>query len=427
MEKTMKSIDKLKWLKFVVLVMGGGTVYKLANLKDAFYVPMQQYFGLTHTQIGVLLSVNSVVATALFVVGGYLSDRFQTRRVIPFGLIGAGLIGVYLSTFPGYSQLLVVFALLAVCADCLFWPALLKAVRNLGDSDEQGRMFGFLEGGRGVVDTLVAFSALGLFVVMGSGPAGFKAAILLYSAIDIAVGVLTFFLLGGVEERAPAARDASQLTGLAGLKVAFRLPQLWWVSLNVFMVYVVYCGLTYFIPYLKYVYGLPVGFVGAYGIINQYGLKIAGGPLGGYLADKKCGGATRYIRFAFLALIPAMLAILLLPGDPGYMIAGMAATLVFSLIVFTMRGVFWAPMEEAGIPKEISGAAFGIACLVGYAPGMFAYMIYGEILDAFPGATGYHYVFALLIAMALVGFGVASVLTRITQANRAVRPATAGV
>ena len=58
---------------------------------------------------------------------------------------------------------------------------LLKAVRNLGDNNEQGRMFGFLEGGRGIVDTLVAFSALGVFVAMGSGEAGLKSAIVFCS------------------------------------------------------------------------------------------------------------------------------------------------------------------------------------------------------------------------------------------------------
>ena len=49
-----------------------------------------------------------------------------------------------------------------------------------------------------------------------------------------------------------------------------------------------------------------------------------------------------------------------------------------------MRGVFWAPMSEVGMPARITGSAFGIGCLIGYAPGMFAYMVYGSILDANP-------------------------------------------
>ncbi|UDU79251.1 MFS transporter [Pseudomonas sp. HN2-3] len=404
----MTSQNKAKWLRFLILILGGGTVYKLANLKDAFYVPMQEFMGLSHTEIGLLLSANAVIATALFVVGGLLADRFETRKLIPLGLIGTGCLGVYLATFPPFSSLLIVFSLLAVCADCLFWPSLLKAIRNLGNDQEQGRLFGLLEGGRGVVDTLVAFAALGVFVAMGSGENGLKSAILFYSVIDLLAGTLTWFLLKG--GNAPSV--AKPKNGLANLMEAIKVPGIWLVSLNVFMVYIVYCGLTYFIPYLKEMYGLPVALVGAYGIINQYFLKILGGPAGGFIADKQFKSTSRYLKWAFLALLPVMAVILLIPKSPGFIYAGMAATLSFALIVFSMRGVFWAPMGEVGIPQHITGSAFGIGCLIGYAPGMFAYVIYGAILDHFPGQQGYTVVFILMSLLALAGFMVSSLLYR---------------
>ncbi|MFC5696598.1 MFS transporter [Pseudomonas sp. GCM10022186] len=411
----MTAQAKAKWLRLLVLVLGGGIIYKLANLKDAFYIPMQEHMGLTHTEIGALLSANAIIATALFVVGGFLADRFTTRKLIPLGLIGTGCLGLYLATFPGYSQLLIVFSLLAVCADCLFWPSLLKAIRNLGDDGEQGRMFGFLEGGRGVVDTAVAFAALGVFVAMGSGAAGLKAAILFYSAIDIGVGLLTFFLLRDSKASGPA----SETIGLAGLMEAVRVPGIWLVSLNVFMVYIVYCGLTYFIPYLKDMYQLPVALVGAYGIINQYFLKVLGGPAGGFMADKGLKSSSRYLKWAFLALLPMMALILSIPTGADFIYAGMAATLSFALIVFTMRGVFWAPMSEVGIPSRITGSAFGIGCLIGYAPGMFAYVIYGSILDQYPGQEGYTYVFSLMSLLAVIGFLVSSLLHRTVRKHAA--------
>lgn len=307
----MTTQNKAKWLRFLILILGGGTIYKLANLKDAFYVPMQQFMGLSHTEIGLLLSANAIIATALFVVGGLLADRYDTRKLIPLGLIGTGSLGLYLATFPPFNNLLIVFSLLAVCADCLFWPSLLKAIRNLGDDQEQGRLFGLLEGGRGVVDTLVAFCALGVFVAMGSGEAGLKSAILFYSVIDILAGTLTWFLLksGGTKTTAKPGN------GLANLFEAIKVPGIWLVSLNVFMVYIVYCGLTYFIPYLKEMYGLPVALVGAYGIINQYFLKILGGPAGGFIADKQFKSTSRYLKWAFLALLPLMGIILLIPKN----------------------------------------------------------------------------------------------------------------
>jgi hypothetical protein len=93
----------------------------------------------------------------------------------------------------------------------------------------------------------------------------------------------------------------------------------------------------------------------------------------------------------------------------------MVATLGFSLVIFTMRGVFWAPMQEVRVPAGISGSAFGIGCLIGYSPGMFAYAGYGAILDHMPGAAGYRLVFGTMLLLSVAGFGVATVLGRMVR------------
>jgi sugar phosphate permease len=412
----VNSSQRRRWLRLLVLVLCSGSIFKLANLKDAFYVPMQQFMQLSNTEIGVLLSVNATVSTLLFVLGGYLADRFPVRGPITLGLLGAGLAGIYMSTLPPFSHLLVIFGFLSFCADCLCWPALLKAIRHSGEGAEQGRLFGFFEGGRGLADTLVASLALGLFVWLGSGEQGFRAAILLFSMIDIAIGALSFLVLREPDDPSgPHVEGQQTLRGRAALRSALTMPAVWLVSLNVFMVYVVYCGLIFFVPYLRDVYGMSVGMVGVYGIVNQYALKILGGPLGGFLADRYFGGATAFLRVAFVLLVPAMLLVLLLPQGPQLVAVGIMATLGFSLVVFSMRGVFWAPMQEARVPAAISGTAFGIGCLIGYSPGMFAYAAYGAILDRLPGAAGYRVVFAIMLALSVLGFGVAS---RLAQAVR---------
>lgn len=55
-----------KWALFSLLTLCGGTIYKLPSLKDAFYIPMQEYFHLTNGQIGNAMSVNSFVTTVGF-------------------------------------------------------------------------------------------------------------------------------------------------------------------------------------------------------------------------------------------------------------------------------------------------------------------------------------------------------------------------
>ena len=98
--------------------------------------------------------------------------------MIPMSLMGIGLLGIGLSTFPPYWLFLLINCGLAVCADMLYWPTMLKTVRLLGSEEEQGRMFGIMEAGRGLVDTVIAFGALGVFALLGSNAASLKAAIL---------------------------------------------------------------------------------------------------------------------------------------------------------------------------------------------------------------------------------------------------------
>ncbi|MCY1545911.1 hypothetical protein D9M68_818770 [compost metagenome] len=50
---------------------------------------------------------------------------------------------------------------------------------------------------------------------------------------------------------------------------------------------------------------------------------------------------------------------------------------------------------------------------------MFAYLIYGSILDQYPGQEGYTYVFSLMSLLAVIGFLVSSLLQRTVRKHAA--------
>lgn len=404
-----------KWFTFIVLIIGGGSIYKLSSLKDAFYIPMQEHFHLTHTQIGNALSIYSTVATVGFIFAIYFADKFSKKIVLPISLIATGVLGLYLSTFPGYHGILLIWALFGIACDMMYWPILLKSVKSLGPKEEQGRLFGFLEAGRGVVDTIIAFTALAIFAWLGKGAYGLRGAILFFSGTSIVIGIISYFCLEHdvpVEKKEGGFKEEFQ-----GVMKAVKCKEIWVVSFTIFSVYAVYCGLTYFIPFLKDIYGLPVTLIGAYGIVNQYGLKMIGGPIGGYLADKKFKSPSKYLRFSFLLTIAAMIIFILLPHETMNVYLGMVFTLGFGAIIFSQRAIFFAPMGEINISDDISGSAMAIGSFIGYAPAMFTYSLYGSILDKFPGFTGYRIVFLLMAGFALVGFIVSSYLVKIINKN----------
>ena len=306
-----------RWLVFCILTLSGGIAFKLSSMKDMFYVPMQEFMGLTNTQIGGAMSMYGTVQTIGLIAGIYICDMFSKKYMIGCSLIGLGAVGVYLSTFPGYWGFLAAFGVMAILGEVTYWPVLLKAIRLLGDEKTQGRMFGFLEMGRGIVDVIIASTALAIFSAMGEGSAALRGGLLFLSAATAAAGVLCLIFVPNDEKR--TGEDGREVNkaqaAFGGMMQALKNVDIWAVALNGFTVYCIYCGLTYFIPFLNEIYMLPATAVGAYGIINQYGLKMVGGPIGGFMSDKVHKSAAKHIRMGFVVCIIAMALFLMVPHE----------------------------------------------------------------------------------------------------------------
>ncbi|HEI8988877.1 MFS transporter [Proteus mirabilis] len=401
-----------KWGKLCFLILGGGTIFKLSSMKDVFYVPMQQDWGLSNTQIGFGFTIYAIIQTIGLFSSLYIADRFSKKILLPAGLIGVGLCGAYLSTLPPFTGYLIAFGAMAFFGEVVYWPVLLKSVRLLGNKEEQGRMFGFLEAGRGVVDVLVASGALYIFVLFGEGKAGMQAGLIYYTLATIIVGIITYFIVDNDDKKETSSASEANRQVLEGIKNVVKCPNLWLASMSIFFVYSAYCGLTYFIPFLKDIYALPIALIGAYGIINQYALKMIGGPLGGFLADKVAKSPTIYLKWTFLLSAIAMAIFIMLPHDSMNVYLGMTATLGFGAIIFSQRAIFFAPMDEIGTPRQYAGSAMAFGCIIGYMPSMFAYALYGALLDNFEGIQGYNYVFSIMVTFSLLGFICATILAK---------------
>ncbi|MEG1988514.1 MAG: MFS transporter [Oscillibacter sp.] len=420
-EKMMKAAPN-RWFTFCILVFSGGVAFKMSSIKDMFYVPMQEFMGLSNTQIGAGLSAYGIVQTIGLIAGLYICDRFSKKYMISFSLFAISISGLYLATFPGYYGFLAIFAVLAFFGEVTYWPVLLKAVKLTGTEKDQGRMFGFLEMGRGIVDVIIASSAVALFGLMGETPAALRAGFIFLSAVIFVAGILCFIFIPN-DVMDTRDKDGNEIgknkAALFGMMEALKSVEIWAVALNGFMVYCVYCGLTYFIPFLSTIYGLPAVMLGFYGIANQYGLKMIGGPVGGFLSDKVHHSATKHIRGGFVVAAAAMVLFMLIPhealGASGNYMVGMACTLGFGAIIFTMRAVFFAPMDEVRVRPQITGAAMSLGCLIIYLPNTFAYVLYGSLLDKYPGMEGFRKIFMLMIGFCVIGFFVSSWLVRIIR------------
>ncbi|WP_068621212.1 MFS transporter [Paenibacillus tuaregi] len=387
-----------KWVTLFVLAFSGGLIYQLPYLREQFYIPMQNAFHINNTQLGNLMTIYGIINFFLYLPGGLLADKFSYKLLVPFSLILTGITGFYYSTFPAYHMALTVHVIWAFTTVFTFWPTMLKAVKMLGESSEQGRLFGFLDGGRGLSATLSAFAALWIFKAFGATSLGLRGAILFYSVALIVLGIAAYFLLDNKK-----SEEESSGKLFEGIVDVLKMPSIWLAAIIIFTGYSINAGLTYVTPYLTDVFHMSVS-VGAFiGIIRTYGLRLGGGPLGGIIADRM-GSATRYIRIGFVAVILLMALFTIIPGNPSYLVIMLVNMLVVSLLVFTIKGVYFAPLDEIKVPNSLAGAAYGAISLVGYLPDTFIYTYFGNLLDKNPGTPGYKYIFLSLIVLAVIGF-----------------------
>ena len=77
-----KSNKMKKWIGFIILTLAAGLIYRVPYLKTVFYDNMVSDFGLTNTQIGLLMTVYSLTKTILYIPGGILADKFDNRKML---------------------------------------------------------------------------------------------------------------------------------------------------------------------------------------------------------------------------------------------------------------------------------------------------------------------------------------------------------
>lgn len=150
------------------------------------------------------------------------------------------------------------------------------------------------------------------------------------------------------------------------------------------------------------VLGATVTFAGFLAILKSYGLKLIGAPIGGVLADKM-KSVSKFEIIAFGAMFVITLYISLAKGGSSLVTIFTVLTLVLATVCFMARGVMWASVDEAKVPKEISGTAMAVASIVGFnLPDICLPAIIGNWLDKY-GNAAYSKVFTLLCGMCIAG------------------------
>ena len=395
-----------RFMLMLTLVFAGEIVFLLPFHTTRFFRPtMLEAFGLTNTQLGDFFAAYGVMAMIAYFPGGALADRFSARSLLTVSLIATSAGGLYMATYPGPVGLALLFGYWGVTTILLFWAALIRATREWGGHGEQGRAFGILEGGRGLVAALLASGGVVLLAMFMPDNldylnnierrAAFRTVIFFYSFVTLATAALTWIVIPPVKHIGDSTR------ALLSNSVAVLARPLVWAQAGVIIcAYCAYKGFDNYSLYAVQVIGMNEvdgAKVAAYATYVRPVAAIAAG----FLADRWATGKAVGVSFGLLVVSYSVLASMM-PTGPGLVII-YGNLLVSVIAIFMLRGVYFALLEENRVPPYLTGAVAGTVSFIGYTPEIFFGPITGRILDANPGAVGHQNYFLFLAAVAATG------------------------
>jgi MFS family permease len=401
--------------QLVLLVIAAGTIYPVLYLRQIYQSSMLVALGIDNQQLGYLYSGLGTAFVLSYLPSGWLADRLPPRLLICISLLGTGVLALCYATYPSFGYLRLIFFGFGITTGLTFWAALLKRLKTLATKDEQGRFFGMLDGGRGLVEASLATVALAMFTyytqkhgqTLGEG---FQRVIHLYAYSCIGLGVLLSLMrdprtpnVSAEAKRAKNGKLLDDLRFLAGL------PELWLMTAIVFCGYHLFWVTYSFSAYLEQG-SLGLGAAAAATITTtKLWMRPFGGIGGGWLGD----------RFTSLQVLTFALGLATM-GVAGLIVAPMLHTIAVSialvlfigLMAYAIRGLYWAVLDVCQVPVRITGLAIGIVSVIGYSPDILLPLINGWATQHFPGLTGYQIYYSYITTVGVLGVLAALALSK---------------
>ncbi|NVB36449.1 MFS transporter [Pseudenhygromyxa sp. WMMC2535] len=410
----------------LALVTAGEAIFLLPFAVPRIFRPtLLEVFAIDNLELGFAQAIYGVVAMVAYFLGGPLADRFSARWLMFTALVVTGVSGAGYALTRSLASLELLYGLWGLTTILLFWAAMIRATREWGGGDAQGRAFGLLDGGRGLVAALMVSGGIALFAwSLPEDPAtasikaralAFERVIWSLAAFTTLVGVLVLLWVPARDEdedgdaqdedrREPEARGGWG-DALAGVLLAMREPRVWLQAIIIVCAYVGYKSVDDVALYASEAFGYDDVEAAKLGAM-AFWIRPVAAVLAGLLADRLRASRMVSLAFVVMTLGSLGLATELLPLSRAWVLA---MTVALSCVgVYALRGLYFALFGEARVPLARTGAAVGLISVVGYTPDVFMGPLMGALTESAPGAAG-HRLFFLVVA----GFGVLGLLTTV--------------
>ena len=418
----MKSkINNKKFLILTLLILSGEFIYFLPYVLSRVFRPtFLDVFQLNNFQLGSLFSVYGVVALLSYIYGGVITDRYSPRKLMSSALFLTALGGLVLASYPSYQTLQILYGYWGFTSVFLFWGAMIKATRLWGGDNNQGKAFGFLDGGRGIV--AASMGSIGVFVfsiVLISDiesasvlerQEAFRYVILLSSFMVAFIGLLVLIFLRNSNDK--NTNFELPLNTLTNIKGVLKNESIWLLMLIIMCAYVGYKVTDIYSLYASEVMLYDQIEAAEVGALQLYLRPIVCIAIG-LLADRTKN--MFWIIFGFITMLIGALIFSFGFIKPEMNLIFFMSLVILAVGTYSIRALYFAVLKEANIAFALTGTAVGIISVVGYSPDIFAGPIMGYLLDKNPGIIGHQYVYFMLVIFSAIGLIASIRFARLTK------------
>ncbi|MCL1987541.1 MAG: MFS transporter [Firmicutes bacterium] len=392
---------KSRYFQLFLVILAAGSIFPLVYLRNAYQETMTEVFAISYAQLNNIYVALGIAGSVGYIPSGWLADRFSTKKLIFISLLMCGGAGIMLAQIPSYSMVVFIYIIIGIGSVLTFWSSHMKIVKLLAPKAEEARFFGMLDGGRGLIEAILATVALFIFTTFltrtDSTTPALQGVIYMYSIFILLVGFLVLIFVKEPSNSAntePAEKvplNKETILQVLGNKYVLLL------GLIIFLAYIVVWTLRYQSGFLQSVVNIDVVRVVQVMVVALW-MRPIGGVLGGFLADKF--GKDKILIIALSIAVGGLVALAIIPIVMPNLIFESLVVLIH-LMVYAVRGTYWSLLGECNVDEQVLGKSIGLISFIGYIPDVLVPMISTWLLLGFGETTGQS---AFFIFGAIMGF-----------------------
>jgi nitrate/nitrite transporter NarK len=391
------------------LIIAGEAIFLLPFILMRVFKPViREAFLISDAQIGEAQALYGITAVLSYFFGGFIADKWEPKKLLSISLFLTAIGGFWMTLIPSIFTLKILYAFWGVSTILLFWASLIKATKQWGNKNNQGLSFGLLDGGRGFFAASIALfgaSILTYFFPEKGIEITFRNKV---ETLQYIIGTITFIvflvalLVWTVLPKDPLKVEAETAFQF-NFKKAFSLMKKKKVIFHSLIIFCAYCSYKLtgvYGTYAKDVWQYSLEEATYFAVFIQYLRPIAAISVG-WIADKFIPSKIIVPSFSILILASAILGFGFFNTQPVFL--SITIFIFMALGTYSLRGLYFAIIEETKTPIQLTGTLVGIISVVGFTPDIFMSLFIGYMLGENPTLIDYQHLFTTFTIIPIVG------------------------